>query len=234
MSPGLSRNLAVTQLTLIKMTTNTSAFTELGFEINNFKFSVKIPKLRLKKPKLLRRRRVESVEFSSPAALTTCSSRFQRKYESYVRSDQHSSVSTDPSFTSDEWIKEFNARCKSVPKIHKSDDSEDEDHQNFYSNVPSATSTPVNCKIVPLNRLHLDNSEEERKSKFLPNISGIKIYETVDMMGSDGNEHLETSSDELNNSDYETVHFKNHVMTPKTLFKPRPIRTLKSKSSRKH
>ena len=213
-----------------------SPFTELGFEINNYRFAVKIPKIRLRKPKLLSRKKSSSSNPSERSSnsvekVTTCSTRFHRRYESYTKSlDQHSQVSTDPSFTSDEWIKEFNARCKSVPKLQN--ESEDEEHQNFYANVPSATSTPVNCKIIPLNRLHISDSEEKR-TRFLPDVSGIKIYETVDI-GSDGSDNIDTSSDESNShsSDYEVVNFKNHKMTPKTLFKPRPIRTLKSK--RKH
>ena len=168
---------------------------------------------------------------SSENGRTSCSSRFQRKFDSYNnKSDQNS---TDPSFTSDEWIKEFNARCKSVPqipiqKVQKSEEAEDVE-KNFYANIPTTTSTPVSCKIIPLNRLIEDDSG--KKMRFLPDVSGIKIYETVDL-GSDGNDTTDTSSEDSNchSDDYETVQFKNHQIVPnatqRTLF--RPLRTLKS------
>ena len=208
-----------------------SPFTRMAFELNNFKFAVKIPKFKLRKPRILTKKRhisddSDSSERSRIPSFTlprvaSCTPRFPK-----YNSDTSSTVSTDPSFTSDDWIREFNARCKTVPKIQKPAEVEDVE-KNFYSNVPSATSTPVSCKIVPLNRINTE--EEERKTRFLPNVSGIKIYETVDM-GSDGNEIDTSSSDESrdDNSDYETIQFKNQkiVPTPKTLFRP-TIRTLK-------
>ena len=202
----------------------------MGFEINTFKFTVKIPKIKLRKPRILRKRVSLSSSDDSECSVksgrvTTCVTRFTPKFETNsIKSDQNS-VSTDPSFTSDDWIKEFNARCRSVSRLPKPEDIEDVE-KNFYANVPSATSTPVSCKILPLNKI----VEEDRQIRFLPNVSGIKIYETLDI-GSDGNEIIDTSSDESNehSDDYETVQFKSQqiVPVPKTLFKPK-IRTLKS------
>ena len=210
------------------MTTVRSPFTQVGFEFNNLRFAVKIPKIKLRRPRLLRRRRRDVTESSSDCsdpAPVTCASRLSRKFESSGRSDQNS-VSTDPSFTSDDWIKEFNARarCKSGPKLRKpSEDSAEDVETNFYANMPpsSHTSTPVSCRIVPLNRLETQDTEADTRTRFLPDVSGIKIYETVEL-GSDG------ASDNLSSDgDYETVHFVNQKMTPKTLF--RPPRTLKSR-----
>lgn len=235
---GIQLCLGLQTVNIIMSNSSTNApFTELGFEINNFRFAVKIPKIRLRRPRLLTKRRqvvmMENLN-SSDSGRTSCSSRFQRKFDSYNNKSDQNSISTDPSFTSDEWIKEFNARCKSVPqipipKIHKSEEAEDVE-KNFYANIPTTTSTPVSCKIIPLNRLLEDDSD--KKMRFLPNVSGIKIYETLDL-GSDGNE-VDTSSDDSNchSDDYETVQFKNHQIVPnpnptqRTLF--RPPRTLKS------
>ena len=170
----------------------------------------------------------ESCSDCSDPAPVTCVSRLSRRFESSRRSDQNS-VSTDPSFTSDDWIKEFNARarCRSGPKLRKSsEDSAEDVETNFYANMPpsSHTSTPVSCRIVPLNRIENLELEADTRTRFLPDVSGIKIYETVEL-GSDGASD-NTSSD----GDYETVHFVNQKitpMTPKTLF--RPPRTLKSR-----
>ena len=200
-------------------------FTQVGFEFSSLKFAVKMPKIKLRRPKILRRKRKNLTESSpecSEPAPVTCASKVSRMFESSGRSDQNS-VSTDPSFTSDDWIKEFNARARyrSGSKLRKpSEDSAEE--INFYANMPpsSHTSTPVSCRIVPLNRIENQTPETETRTKFLPNLSGIKIYETVEL-GSDGaSENL--SSD----SDYETVYFVNQKMTTKT--RVRPPRTLKS------
>ena len=209
-----------------RMTTVRSPFTQVGFEFNSLRFAVKIPKIKLRRPRILRRRRqnvTESCSDCSDPAPESCASRPSRKFESSGRSDQNS-VSTDPSFTSDDWIKEFNARarCKSVPKLRKpSGDSAEDAETNFYANLPASHSTPVSCRIVPLNRLETGEPELDTRTRFLPDVSGIKIYETLDL-GSDG------ASDNLSSDgDYETVHFVNQKITPKTLF--RPPRTLKSR-----
>ena len=80
----------------------------------------------------------------------------------------------------------------------------------------------MSCRIVPLNRNEID----ERKTLFLPDLSGVKIYESLEL-GSDGNE-VDTSSEE--SDDYEVVNFKNQKFTPATLPRPpvRPPRSLKS------
>ena len=80
--------------------------------------------------------------------------------------------------------------------------------------------TPVSCKIVPLNR---NEVEEGRKTLFLPDLTGVKIYETLEL-GSDGNEEGDTTTEE--SDDYEVVTFKNNKVVPSTL--QRPPRSLKS------
>ena len=99
---------------------------------------MKMPKIKFRRPKILRRKRQNVTESSpdcSEPARVTCASKVSRMFESSGRSDQNS-VSTDPSFTSDDWIKEFNARarCRSGPKLRKpSEDSTDDVETNFYN-----------------------------------------------------------------------------------------------------
>ena len=198
----------------------------LGFDVYQFKFAVRIPRIKLRRPKLLTKKKTpfkQSLNSSNSSNVrVTCSSKFTRKFDPYDRSE---SVSSDPSFNSDEWIREFNTRCKTLPnpKIQKQETvTEDKEQTNFYANIPSTHSTPVSCRIVPLNRNEID----ERKTLFLPDLSGVKIYESLEL-GSDGNE-VDTSSEE--SDDYEVVNFKNQKFTPATLPRPpvRPPRSLKS------
>ena len=213
------------------MTSVRSPFTHVGFEFNSMRFAVRFPKIKLRRPRILRRNRQHKVPENStdcphpspPSLPALCGSRPSRKHESSHRSDQNS-VSTDPSFTSDDWIKEFiaRARCRSGPKLRKpSEDSTDDVETNFYANLPSShTSTPVSCRILPLNRIETQEPEADKRTRFLPDVSGIKIYETVEI-GSDG-----AGEDLSSDGDYETVFFVNQKITPKTLV--RPPRTLKS------
>ena len=199
----------------------------VGFDIYQFKFAVRIPRIKLRRPKLLSKRKSPSKCGTSSKSDNEWqhigSSKLTRKFETYNRSE---SVSSDPSFNSEEWIREFNARCKTLPtpKILKHTETvvvaEDQEQTNFYANIPSSHSTPVSCKIVPLNR----NEIEERKTLFLPDLTGVKIYESVDL-GSDGNDTTSSGSEETD--DYEVVAFQhNRVVPVSTLL--RPPRSLKS------
>ena len=200
----------------------------VGFDIYQFKFAVRIPRIKLRRPKLLTKRKSPSKSGSSSSNSDQerrgpSSSKLTRKFETYNRSE---SVSSDPSFNSEEWIREFNSRCKTLPtpKILKHTEAvvvtEEQEQTNFYANIPSSHSTPVSCKIVPLNR----NEIEERKTLFLPDLTGVKIYESVDL-GSDGNDTTSSGSEEAD--DYEVVAFQhNRVVPVSTLL--RPPRSLKS------
>ena len=204
--------------------------TSVGFDIYQFKFAVRIPRIKLRRPKLLTKRKTPLKQannsINSGNVRLTCSSKFTRKFDSYDRSE---SVSSDPSFNSEEWIREFNTRCKTLPnpkiqRREKAEVVEDKEQTNFYANIPSTHSTPVSCRIVPLNR----NEIEERKTLFLPDLSGVKIYESVEL-GSDGNE-VDTSAEEDAEDDYEVVTFKSQKLVSSTLPRApaRPPRNLKS------
>ena len=86
----------------------------VGFDIYQFKFAVRIPRIKLRKPKILTKRKSanKSRNSSKSDTVAPCSSKLPRKFDTYNRSE---SVSSDPSFNSDEWIREFNARCKTLP-----------------------------------------------------------------------------------------------------------------------
>ena len=198
------------------------SYTELGFEINQFRFAVKVPKIKLRKPKILKKRK--SVE--QPDSLDNLNvdwrKEFNKKYADHLfkteaKRKTKSSPSSEPSFSSEEWIKEFNARYNPPPQSPKEDDQE----AAFYSNLPSRTSTPVSHRILPLNRLDMP----VQKIRFLPDVSGVKIYVNIEV-GNSFDDNTEESSDACNDS-YEVVTVEDNKVIARAHFKPR---TLKSSS----
>ena len=102
-----------------------SSYTELGFQINNLRFAVRIPSVKMRRPKFWRKKMtVHSVGSSSSSA----------------------SSSTSSSSSSDDWIAQFHARYNPVHPTTT--------NTTMLSNNPSPclTSTPVTLNILPLNR----------------------------------------------------------------------------------
>ena len=247
-----------------------SPLAQVSLELARLRLAVRLPRLRL--PRLRRQpghqRRTEEVsqevrraqevrsrrgevwrrpsissDEDTEAVVATCVARLPR-----VPGVRGAKVSRDPSFTSGDWIKEFNARCRVAPPPpppstlprhskqrgrHPSSSPEAEAEESaFYANVPATTSTPLTCRILPLNRLgDTDLGEEPQlRGRSLADISGVKIYDTVEArpgsqprccgagLGSDG----ALSSSSGSEAEYETVQFR---PAPGTL--ARPPRTLK-------
>ena len=204
-----------------------SSYTELGFEINQFKFAVKLPKFMLRKPKLLKKRKSAESPESLDNLNVDWKKEFNKKYADHLfkteakRKSKSSSSSSsksdsDPSFSSEEWIKEFNARYNPLPHSPKEDDHE----ATFYSNIPSRTSTPVNHRIFPLNRLEVP----DRKIRFLPDVSGVKIYENIEVTRNSDNIDTEESSDAGNDS-YEVVAVEDNKVIARAHFRPRTLKS---------
>ena len=266
-----------------------SPLAQVSLELARLRLAVRLPRLRL--PRLRRQpghqRRTEEVSQEvrraqevrsrreeevrrrpsvssdeDTEAVATCVARLPRVARSQVAGVRRAKVSRDPSFTSGDWIKEFNARCRVAPPPpppstlprHSdqrgrhpscSPEAEAEEESVFYANVPSTTSTPLSCRILPLNRLgdHDLGEEPQLRGRSLADISGVKIYDTVEArpgsqaqvarpgsqsrhcgagLGSDG----ALSSSSGSEAEYETVQFSQRQHTaPSTL--ARPPRTLK-------
>ena len=266
-----------------------SPLAQVSLELARLRLAVRLPRLRL--PRLRRQpghqRRTEEVSQEvrraqevrsrreevrrrpsvssdeDTEAVATCVARLPRVARSQVAGVRRVKVSRDPSFTSGDWIKEFNARCRVAPPPappstlprhsdqrgrhpSSSPEAEAEEESVFYANVPSTTSTPLSCRILPLNRLgdHDLGEEPQLRGRSLADISGVKIYDTVEArpvyqaqvarpgpqarhwgagLGSDG----ALSSSSGSEAEYETVQFlsqRQHT-APGTL--ARPPRTLK-------
>ena len=126
-----------------------STHTELAFQIKQFKFAVKLPKLKFRTPEFLRKR--------------------GNKYK--IKDIKPSS---DLSFSSEDWIKEFNTRYNLINQPSQPDPQD----TSFSSINLSKTSTPVCLRIFPLNWTEMS----EKKIDFLLDVSGVKIYENVDLI----------------------------------------------------
>ena len=256
-----------------------SPLAQVSLELARLRLAVRLPRLRL--PRLRRQpghqRRTEEVSQEvrraqevrsrreeevrrrpsvssdeDTEAVATCVARLPRVARSQVAGVRRVKVSRDPSFTSGDWIKEFNARCRVAPPPappstlprhsdqrgrHPSSSPEAEAEESvFYANVPATTSTPLSCRILPLNRLgdHDLGEEPQLRGRSLADISGVKIYDTVEArpgpqarhcgagLGSDGALSCSSGSE----AEYETVQFLSQRQhTPRTL--ARPPRTLK-------
>ena len=256
-----------------------SPLAQVSLELARLRLAVRLPRLRL--PRLRRQpghqRRTEEVSQEvrraqevrsrreeevrrrpsvssdeDTEAVATCVARLPRVARSQVAGVRRVKVSRDPSFTSGDWIKEFNARCRVAPPPpppstlprhsdqrgqHPSSSPEAEAEESvFYANVPATTSTPLSCRILPLNRLgdHDLGEEPQLRGRSLADISGVKIYDTVEArpgsqarycgagLGSDGALSCSSGSE----AEYETVQFSQRQHTaPSTL--ARPPRTLK-------
>ena len=244
-----------------------SPLAQVSLELARLRLAVRLPRLRL--PRLRRQpghqRRTEEVSQEVRRAQEVRSRRGEVWRRPSVSSDEDTEavvatcvawlprvagvrgakVSRDPSFTSGDWIKEFNARCRVAPPPppppprhskqrgrHPSSSSPEAEESAFYANVPATTSTPLSCRILPLNRLgDTDLGEEPQlRGRSLADISGVKIYDTVEArpgsqprccgagLGSDG----ALSSSSGSEAEYETVQLR---PAPGTL--ARPPRTLK-------
>ena len=192
-------------------------YTEIGIQINHFRFAVRFPQIR--KLRFFRKKKVdlnESLEDIHsnidlyPKISKICNGR-RRKFErssSLTTSSNKSSEGGD-----DHWIKDFHARYNPVLVRAKTEVNED----TASYGLPDLTSTPVNLKIRPLNWIR-DGGDDISSM----NVSGVKIYENIEdgireMLGYSG-----AGSDDLISS-YEIVTIDNRVLA-RAHFRPRTLK----------
>ena len=188
---------------------SSSSYTELGFQISGFRFAIRLPKLRLRRPK---RKSTSSSGSSGSSGSSPISSIKTEHWRHHRRSA--------PDFNSEQWIKEFNARVAANPRtcVAQLQDVEEEEDP-FYVNLPSATSTPVSYRVLPLHKL------EKQRVRFLPDLSGVQIYETCEV--GEMFPSLATSS----NTATARAHFRPAHTRPTSDFKPRNLKSSSSYNS---
>ena len=200
-------------------------YTEVGLQIHNFKFALRLPKMR--KPKLFRRSKHKSE--SSDDEFASLKAELLRKYNR-VGAKKVSSTSTNSINASsedsegDDWMRDFHRRYNPlVLKVRTLDEDQTLDESVLSGGPPDLTSTPVNLRIRPLNRDinaagPLEYSPELNPSAAVldsTDMSGVKIYENID--GGDRSLALEDL-----NASYEIVTIDKRVLA-RAHFRPRSL-----------
>ena len=133
-----------------------SSYTELGFQINNLRFAVRIPSVKIRRPRFWRKK----MSVNNEENIT--SSSFPSPSSSSISSP--TSAFSSPTASSDDWIAEFHARYNPIHTVPTTTTTMMSDNQS-----PCLTSTPVT-----INR--------ERRT-IIHDVSGVKIYEDMDEIG---------------------------------------------------
>ena len=204
-------------------------YTEIGIMFGNLRIAVRIPKM--KKPKFFRGK-VKRECFDEGSWRDELMRRYNKV--NTKPSSSSSSLATSSSTSSTglidddaQWIRDFHERYNPVHMTAKQPAVETE---TLLSGAPAHTSTPVNLKIRPLNRIGQQSPEN-------PDMTGVKIYEglnysvlekSAELSGMKIYENLEDgirdilgSEHQLNNS-YEIVSVDNRVIA-KAHFRPRTV-----------
>ena len=157
-------------------------YTEIGIQLANIRIAIRIP--RMKKPKLFRNKvKPAKAAESSEGEEGSWRDELLRKYSNIVLKTKSSSSlasSTESGFVEDDaaqWIRDFHTRYN--PVTVKPDET-----QTVLSGQPAHTSTPLNLKIRPMNRLGVTSppcnpADDIDVSVNNPDMSGVKIYDSL-------------------------------------------------------
>ena len=161
-----------------------SSYTEFGFRISNRRFAVKIPKLRIRTPKMLMRRKYRSMprvkqEEEPDIYLKELNTHYNNfltvsRRESKRFSSESSGTSRSSTSSPDVQMEECD---ESQPANEVSNSMEIEKDANnstsYYNEYESfqLSSTPVSFS--------LEHFRGERKVIILKDVSGVKIYEDI-------------------------------------------------------
>merc|ERR1719369_547698 len=173
---------------------STTSYTEFGFRFNNRKFAVKIPKLKIRTPKMLMRRKCKNIPATKSEGpdignLNELSLHYNSlltvSRESTRRASAESSDSLRSSIMSAEQQRRntFPAAHDGKPFVEVSDTIVSiEDSYNFRNSSPYSnhyenmhlSSTPVSFS------LDSEYFRGERRVIVLQDVSGVKIYEDIE------------------------------------------------------
>ena len=136
-------------------------YVEIGIQLQNFRLSVRIPRIKL--------------PFSKPRQL------FRNAKLGRTKKSSSSLATQESSEAEDDWIKDFHQRYNPVVGQRRGRSRTDDDDQSFLAvftpPATAQTSTPLNLKIRPLNRL--DKSSPAAAA----DVTGFKIYEDEEFYG---------------------------------------------------
>merc|ERR1711872_982813 len=172
------------------MGSNTMCYTEFGFRISNKKFAVKIPKFKIRTPKMFMRRKYRNIPTSKqeedPDLHLKELNMHYNEYLTVTRESRRlSSDSSDTfkSFTSSSTSSGAGTRVARIDDFHVATDDDSnkiaiqKHHQISYSSPSSINfvemcSTPVSFS--------LEEYQVDEREVVLKNVSGVKIYEDIE------------------------------------------------------
>merc|ERR1712147_359780 len=131
-----------------------SSYTELGFQINNLRFAVRIPIVKIRRPRFWRKKIAvnNTKNISSSSCPSPSSSNILPPTSSF----------SSPTPSSDDWIAEFHARYNPI-----------------YT-VPTTTTTMMSDNQASILSSSPVTINRETSRTVLHDVSGVKIYEDMD------------------------------------------------------
>merc|ERR1712096_393284 len=177
-----TRTMGVIESVALKPLIMSSSYTEFGFEINHRRFAVKIPKLKIRTPKMLMRRKGRKTPAVKPQEPDLRLKELNTRYNDFLtverENNKFGSESSETSGSSSSSVDvEMNESNKSRHANEVTDNYDaigidDEttsysyNHENF-----QLSSTPVSFS--------LEQFSENRRVIVLKDVSGVKIYEDI-------------------------------------------------------
>merc|ERR1712202_53032 len=176
-----TRSMGVIESIALKPLIMSSSYTVFGFEINNRRFAVKIPKLKIRTPKMLMKRKGRKTPAVKPQEHDLRLKELNTRYNGFLtvkrENNRFGSESSETSGSSSSSIDvEMNESNKSRHANEVSDnydnaiDDETTSCSYNYENF-QLSSTPVSFS--------LEQFSENRKVIVLKDVSGVKIYEDI-------------------------------------------------------
>jgi len=192
----------------IRMGSDTITYTEFGFRIRNRRFAVRIPKFKIRAPKLLKRRKYKNIskaklEEEPDLRLKELNIHYNRFLT--VSSENSRRLSSESSDT----FRSFSSARSSLEEMRVVAGTAETDtdivgvgvdidcsSSTSYYETFHMSSTPVSFSLEGF-------PSERRASLLLKNLSGVKIYEDIEEspeFGSFLEETVTTAYEEVNNS----------------------------------
>merc|ERR1711872_264283 len=176
------------------MGSNTMCYTEFGFRISNKKFAVKIPKFKIRTPKMFMRRKYRNIPTSKqeedPDLHLKELSMHYNEYLTVTRESRRlSSDSSDTfkSFTSSSTSSGAGTRVARIENFHVATDDDSNKiaiQKHHINQISYSYSSPSSIYFVEMCSTPVSFSLEEyqvdEREVVLKNVSGVKIYEDIE------------------------------------------------------
>jgi len=186
----------------IRMGSDTITYTEFGFRIRNRRFAVRIPKFKIRAPKLLKRRKYKNIskaklEEEPDLRLKELNIHYNRFLT--VSSENSRRLSSESSDT----LRSFESARSSLEEMSVVAGTAETDTVGVDIDFSSSNFETYHMSSTPVSFSLEGFSSERRASLLLKNLSGVKIYEDIEEypeFGSILEDTVTTAYEEVNNS----------------------------------